>query len=370
VAVADSAVVCPHCDAVGDLRHSWRCTSCNGPWDLVDWLIPSPADLGAGLASTGPSWLAALDPVSLGEPVTPLVGLDDLAQGAKVYGKLEGSLPTGSFKDRGSRALVGWLRSVCSDHVAIDSSGNAGASMAAYCAAADVDCDVYVPATASAAKLAQIRAYGARVFAVDGSRSDVTEAAMSAGDVATYASHMWNPYFLVGTRTFAFEVATQLAATGSSVASVVFPLGSGSLLLGAYHGFRALLSAGLIARMPRLVGVQAAACAPLARSFTDAFPDGPCSGSIAEGILVAKPPRADAVTAAIAETGGTVVVVEEPEIASAHTQLARRGVYVEPTSATALAGLRRLPRSEEQAADGATILALTGSGLKSAAPPS
>lgn len=363
-----SAVVCSHCHAGGDLRDSWRCTSCDCPWDLVDWMNPRPADLQAGLSSTDSRWLAALDPVSLGEPVTPLVGLNGVAPGLTVYGKLEGSLPTGSFKDRGSRALVAWLRSVGSDHVAIDSSGNAGASMAAYCAAAGIRCDVYVPATASAAKLAQIRAYGARVSAVAGSRSDVTEAAMSASTSTTYASHMWNPYFLVGTRTFAFEVTEQLATIGSSAAAVVFPLGSGTLLLGAYHGFLALLGAGLIARMPRLVGVQASACAPLARSFTGAVADSPCSGSVAEGILVAKPPRADEVIAAIKETGGTVVTVGDPQIASAFTQLARRGVYVEPTSAAALAGLWQLASSEEEPAGDVTVVALTGSGLKTAMP--
>jgi threonine synthase len=329
-------------------------------------MAPSPADLQA--FPSRPARVTALDPVSLGEPVTALVKLDAVAPGSKVYGKLEGSLPTGSFKDRGSRALVAWLSSSDINHIVIDSSGNAGASMAAYCSAAGIRCDVYVPAAASEAKLTQIRAYGAHVFPIPGSRADVTEAAMSASSTATYASHMWNPYFLVGTQTFAFELTQQLAATRSSPATIVFPLGAGTLLLGAYHGFLALLSAGFIERMPRLIGVQASVCAPLARSFAeDTDAENPCSNSIAEGILIAKPPRADAVIAAIRKSGGTILTVDDSEIAFAFTQLARSGVYVEPTSATALAGLRRLPPAEQFSFSGATILALTGSGLKSSA---
>jgi threonine synthase len=309
-------------------------------------------------------WLPNLQPVSLGEPVTPLVSLHGFG-GCELFGKLEGALPTGSFKDRGSAALVSWLRSVSIDHVTVDSSGNAGASMAAYCATAGIRCDVFVPAAASKAKLTQVRAYGSRLSEISGSRSDVTEAAINAsGSGGVYASHMWNPYFLVGTQTFAHELTHQLAAVGRSPATIIFPLGAGTLLLGAYRGFSTLMNIGLIERIPRLVGVQASVCAPLARAFADTESlEDPCGASLAEGILIANPPRAEAVLAAINDTGGAILTVEESAIAAAFTQLARRGVYVEPTSATTVAGLTQLT-SEEPSGDGVTVVALTGSGLK------
>lgn len=345
------AVVCPRCGATGDLASSWRCEACAGPWDLPEW--PSPAQ-----------WPQALEPASLGEPITPLVSLDGVFAG-DVWGKLEGALPTGSFKDRGSATLVGWLRSVSIGHVVIDSSGNAGASMAAYCAAAGIRCDVFVPAAASPAKLTQVRAYGSRISTIEGSRADVTKAAIDAGrSGVTYASHMWNPYFLVGTQTFAHELTQQLEAIGRSPSTIVFPLGAGTLLLGAYRGFRALEGMGLVGRMPRLIGVQASACAPLARAFEGGEgSEAPCGGSLAEGILIANPPRADAVLAAVRETGGAVVTVDEPGIVAAFTRLARRGVYVEPTSAAAAAGVAQLA-AEGRLDDGVIVVALTGSGLK------
>ncbi len=310
------------------------------------------------------NWLPPVDQITLGEPRTPLIDLRSDQQGMRVLGKLEGLMPTGSFKDRGSALLAGWLRSVGIDDVVIDSSGNAGASLAAYCAASGIGCSVYVPASTSPSKLAQVRAYGATVVIVNGSRAETTQAAMDAPGNGVYASHVWNPYFLAGTQTFAFEVVEQL---GREPDAVVFPLGAGTLLLGAYLGFRALQRAGVINRPPRLYGVQAEACQPLAASFGGTAGPEPCGASLAEGILIAHPPRADSVIAAIRETSGAILTVSDDEIAAALIALARQGVYVEPTSAVTQAALAHLSAVDSPQLEHVVVLALTGHGLKAGA---
>jgi threonine synthase len=328
------------------------------PLELDTWSAPAlpwPAS-GGGLWRFLP-WLPLEQEISLGEPETPLVQVR-LPRGGAVTCKLEGALPTGSFKDRGSAALVSHLAGAGVRGIAVDSSGNAGASLAAYCAKAGLTARVYVPATASRAKLVQIEAYGAELVPVAGSRADVADAAAADSDGLVYASHIWNPYFMVGTQTFAFELVAQLG--GAAPGTVVFPLGAGTLLLGSYYGFRALLKAGLTNRMPRIVGVEAEACAPFRAAWTGGTATG-CGTSLAEGLLIASPPRLDAVVAAVRETGGEILSVSEAEIARAVLELARQGVYAEPSAAVAYAG------ASTAGAEGETVLALTATGLKTTA---
>ncbi|MGX6450099.1 pyridoxal-phosphate dependent enzyme, partial [Patulibacter sp. S7RM1-6] len=229
---------------------------------------PATRPTGTPLAGQGvwryAPWLPAVGaPVTLGEPTTPLVELewDDVA----VTVKLEGALPTGSFKDRGAAVLVSWLRAQGAEAVVEDSSGNAGAALAAYCARAGIRCAVYVPESAPPQKLDQLRAHGATPVLVPGPRPAATGAARRAvAEGAVYASHAWSPLYLAGTQTFAFELWEQL---GTAPDVLVLPVGGGALLLGAFHGFRALRDAGHIDRIPRLVAAQAAACAPLAAAL-------------------------------------------------------------------------------------------------------
>ena len=127
---------------------------------------------------------------------------------------------------------------------------------------------MYVPAATSAGKVAQLRAYGATVRQIPGSREDTAAAAAEAADQpgTFYASHVYHPFFLQGMKTYAFELWEQLG--GRLPATLVLPVGNGTLVLGAYLGCRDLLDQGLISRMPQIVAVQAAGCAPLARAFT------------------------------------------------------------------------------------------------------
>ena len=340
---------CPVCGSVLDLAaplafEPARLTTAPGLWRYAH-TFPLPADA---------------EPVTLGEGGTPLVAA--AAGDRTVYFKLEFTQPTGSFKDRGMAVLFTGLKAVGIREAVEDSSGNAGASFAAYAARAGVRARVFVPTAAAGPKRAQIAAYGAEIVAVDGPRSkaaEAAEAAVKAG--AQYASHIYNPLGLAGNATAAYELWEQL---GHAPARVVLPLGHGTLLLGLHRGFQALLRAGLIARLPQLIGVQAMACAPIwavhtyGRQGLGWVTEGE---TVAEGIRVVRPVRGDAVLAALTESGGTVLAGDDPAIRAGHNALARLGFYVEPTSAVVWEALAH-PAAQ---GDGETVAVLTGSGLKS-----
>ncbi|MCC6627650.1 MAG: pyridoxal-phosphate dependent enzyme, partial [Chloroflexi bacterium] len=218
---------CARCGwtAAGDAL-VWRCGACAGP---LRWQGPAalaPADLRAGRSGVW-RYEAVLpvpyDPAhGLGEPATPLV--EGRIDGVPTLFKLDALLPTGSFKDRGAAVLIGGLAALGVDRVVEDSSGNAAAAIAAYSARAGIRCTIYAPASASAGKLVQVRAFGAALVRVPGSRQATTDAALAAvarGD-AFYASHNWHPWFIEGVKTWLLEVWEQL---GRLPAALVVPVG-------------------------------------------------------------------------------------------------------------------------------------------------
>jgi len=294
--------------------------------------------------------------ISLGEGCTPLVEVE--LYGQKVACKLEYLAPTGSFKDRGTSVLVSALVEMGIKRVVEDSSGNAGASLAAYCTRAGIEAQIYVPAHASPRKLAQIQAYGAKVITIAGPRESAAQAVQKAAGRVYYASHYWNPLPLEGIKTEAYEICEDLAWRAPQ--KVIVPLGQGTHLLGLYRGFKDLLQAQLIKRIPRLYGVQAMTCAPLYEAFHRRASMQP-RPTVAEGITIREPIRGREVLETVRATEGEILAVTDEETLQARDIIARRGLYVEPTSAVAVAALKQLsPRLE-----GVTVISLTGSGLKS-----
>lgn len=299
--------------------------------------------------------------VSFDEGYTPLTP-HSLA-GSQILLKQDHLFPSGSYKDRGASVLISQAKALGVESVVEDSSGNAGAAIAAYCAQAGIQCDIYVPESTSPAKLEQIRAYGAELHLVPGSREDTADAALHAAEGRFYASHVWNPYFFHGTKTFAYEVWEQLG--GTSPDEVIIPTGNGTLLIGASIGFSELKDAGLIEKLPRLIGVQAENCSPLYRMWRDnldALPDTPTSPTQAEGIAIAAPARAKQIVDLIRSSDGEVITVTESEIQTAYRQMVRKGWFIEPTSASAIAAACKRPVPDP----GTVVIPLTGHGLKSA----
>jgi threonine synthase len=308
----------------------------------------------------------AQNAVTLGEGWTALVA--DQWDGMPVALKLDYLMPSGSFKDRGMTVMVSYLKSHGVTHVLEDSSGNAGASLSAYCAAAGLRCRVLVPETASYPKIAQIAACGAEVVTIKGSRQDVADAALAMSREIFYASHNWQPTFAEGTKTLAYELWEQLGFRAPD--NVVVPVGYGANVLGCDRGFSELKRNGEIARMPRLFGVQAANCAPYYAAFragVEHFISSPVAATIAEGIASSKPTRMREVLAPVRASGGGIVAVTEEEIVRALAALARAGYYVEPTSAAAAAGLSQMIARGMVQKGETTVLVLTGSGLKASA---
>jgi threonine synthase len=301
--------------------------------------------------------------VTMGEGWTPLTC--GVWNGAPMMFKLEFMMPTGSFKDRGMTVMVSYLKSRGIHDVLEDSSGNAGASLSAYAAAAGMRCRILVPETASYPKIAQIAAGGADVVTIRGTRQDVADAALRMSREIFYASHNWQPFFAEGTKTLAYELWEQLGFKAPD--NVVVPLGYGSNVAGCERGFGELLRNGEITKMPRIFGVQAANCAPYFNAFkagVEHLVPTAVTPTIAEGIASSKPTRVAEALRAVRESGGGVVAVSEDDIVAALGMLARKGLYVEPTSAAAGAGLTQLLASGAIKPGEATVLVLTGTGLK------
>jgi threonine synthase len=304
--------------------------------------------------------------ISLGEGNTPLVWAEVF--GRQVAFKCEYQNPTGSFKDRGTSTLVSYLRSRGIIQAVEDSSGNAGASFAAYASRAGIKARVYVPETASGPKRRQIEAYGADVVAVPGSRSNAAEMARRAADTGmAYASHAYMPFNLPGYATIAYEIVEQM---GEGPGTFICPAGQGGLLLGAARGFAALQAAGIIRQPPLLIGVQALACAPLYglhQSGAPGLESARDESTLAEGIRVRYPVRAQAVVQVVIASRGRFIVIAEADILPGRDELAHRGFYVETTSAVVWRAL-----VQTMAANGfdkipePVVVVLTGSGLKTA----
>ncbi|MGD9614649.1 MAG: threonine synthase [Alphaproteobacteria bacterium] len=362
---------CPSCAArIPADRPLWRC-GCGSHLNLAPGRGLVRSDIATGEASLW-RYRAALalrdkPDVSLGEGWTPLV--ERRWDGAAVLFKLESQMPTGSFKDRGSAVMLNHLIEVGVEAIpgAIheDSSGNAGSSLATYAAAAGLRCRIYVPAAAPRGKIVQIAAAGAELRPIPGTRQDVTEAALQAVGESFYASHNWQPFFIEGTKTLAYELWEQLGFRVPD--NILVPTGYGSNILGLERGLDELERNGEIDRCPRLFAVQAANCAAFSAAWEagadDCVPFTP-TPTAADGIATVKPVRPREVLRAIRRSGGAVVAVPEPEIAPALSSLGRLGLFVEPTAATAAAAFSQLLRGGAIRPDETTIVVLTGHGLK------
>ncbi|MER7111188.1 threonine synthase [Streptomyces sp. NPDC000229] len=357
-----TAYVCPRCGAGSSVSAlTWCCPECGGPWDLDFTAAPVP--LASLPARVGSLWryeeaLPLSDPYcTLGEGRTPLVRLTDT-----VSVKLDFLMPTLSFKDRGAVMLAELARRLAPRRVIADSSGNAGTAMAAYCARAGLDCTVYVPEGTSPKKVEQIRAHGARLTVVPGDREATARAAReAAGEPGTfYASHVFNPYFLHGTKTYVYELWEDLG--GRLPDTLVVPVGNGTLLLGAALATAELYAHGLIPSRPALVAVQAEAVAPLAEAFHAGADDlrapAPVRATLAEGIAIPNPPRARQILRAVRESDGTFLTVTEDQIRAAQLDLAARGFFVESTGVACWAAITAEPRA------GSTVVPLCGAGAK------
>jgi threonine synthase len=298
--------------------------------------------------------------VTLGEGNTPLVEIGVASE--SVFLKLEYQNPTASYKDRGSAVLASFLASRGVRSVVEDSSGNAGASLAAYAARAGITARVFVPEAASGPKRRQIEVYGAELVPIPGPRANAARAVREAiSDDVIYASHAYMPFGLCGIASITYEIAAQLG--GKSPGTVIAPVGHGGLLYGMMRGFKALKMAAVVREEPYYVGVQSAGCAPLFAAYQSnefTLREPPESDTIAEGVRVRNPVRGEAILREIAGGRGRILQAVEPELLKAYTELAQQGFFVEPTSALPWAILPEIIGN----VPGPVVIILTGAGFK------
>ncbi|MBV8199056.1 MAG: pyridoxal-phosphate dependent enzyme [Acidobacteria bacterium] len=330
--------VCPRCGGCwryGD-GFAWRPASAMIAASAASGASGTGADAAPGLRRWAPA--LGLDPEdlparSLGCPPGLYAPGDG---GGEVWICQQGSAPAGSYKERGAEVMAAAAHRRGVPEIFLDSSGNAGIAVARAAAARGIRCTVLVPATTPAIKIERIRDAGAQVEVVPGNRDATHAAAQQWRRKLPYAAPFFQPSFLAGTATLAWELA---AAIGTPLpADWLLPAGNGPLLLGLALGLGALVRAGVIDRLPALHAVQLEGYAALA-------PDGPGEARpgapTAAGIAIGRPPRRADMQRAVASTGGDVTRVSEDEIAAARRELADHGWTADPTGAAAFAGYRR-----------------------------
>jgi threonine synthase len=340
----------------------WRC-ECGNYLDLDFHPVP---DIDSFKGKTGIWRYRSVLPleddaniVSFYESATPLVPVE--IYGRRVLCKLDYLMPSGSFKDRGASVMISKCKELGITEIVEDSSGNAAGAISAYCKKAGIKANIFMPAGNSTAKSVQARAFGASIRLVEGSRSDCADAALKAAERCYYAAHAWNPFFIQGAKSIIYEITEQLGWKAPEY--FIAPAASGSQIIGAYLGLCEMMEAGIIDRMSKIIAVQSENCAPLkfyseGRNMTDEDQ----KPTIAEGISIRKPVRLSQTAEAVKMSGGAVITVSEREIIEALRECLSLGLYTEPTSAAAVAALKKLPAQTEK--QGKTVVTLTGNGLK------
>jgi threonine synthase len=305
-------------------------------------------------------------PLSLGEGFTPLVHARRLGRAIgcpSLYLKLEGSNPTGSFKDRGmvvavARALERGARSIiCA------STGNTSASAAAYGAAAGLEVVVVLPeGKIAAGKLLQAQVAGARVLQIGGNFDEALRIVRELTDAAdpkhpvTLVNSV-NPDRLEGQKTAAFEVCEDL---GGAPDYLAIPVGNAGNISAYWKGFTEYRGAGFVDAVPVMLGFQAAGAAPLVVGHPVEEPE-----TVATAIRIGAPASGEKALRARDESGGRIDIVTDDEILAAQQDLARtEGVFCEPASAASVAGVRKLARAGDIDPGATIVCVLTGHGLK------
>lgn len=329
---------CPHCGSLLEVRYDELPTfadfSGRGVWRYAD-ALPLP------------------EGVSIQEGDTPLYTAPKLQSELELedlHVKHEGMNGTGSFKDRGMTVGVGVAKRLGVDRLAVASTGNTSAALAAYGARAGLETLVLLPAgKVAAGKVAQASLHDARILEVDGNFDvclDIVQELAQRGEV--YLLNSLNPFRLEGQKTIGLEILEEhRERTGNYPDRIVLPVGNAGNTSALYKAFRELVQSGALSEeeVPALTGVQAAGAAPIVEAVENGAPDitrWDDVETIATAIRIGNPVNAPKALPGIRETGGTAVAVSDDQITAAQRALAREGIGVEPASAASVAGLRKL----------------------------
>ncbi|BBK34134.1 L-threonine synthase [Stella humosa] len=365
---------CIDCAAALPAGMYYSCQACGGILEVVEPIrLPRPLP-GAGMWS-GDAALGVGDPAAvatLGEGMTPLHRAPGLARAIGADGDIrikdETVNPTGSFKDRAVAAAVARARELGLPGIVCASSGNAGASAAAYAARAGLPAVIVVPTHTPVEKLTQIAAYGARLVQVDGHYSRAYAVGLDIArrhGLANVTTTYLNPYGVDALKTVGHEIFDQME--GRVPDWVLVPTGAGPLVRGVVQGFRERAPGHL----PKLVAVQAEGCAPIVRAFEAGERAVRAWGTpttFASGIsdpLIGYERDGTHTLDLVIATGGLAVAVEDEAIRAAMALLARgEGILAEPTGASSVAALQMLLADGRIARDASVVCLVTGHGFK------
>jgi threonine synthase len=274
--------------------------------------------------------------------------------------KLEYLSLGGSFKDRGAYVSVAKAKELGARGIIVDSSGNAGISFSLMGLLSGMNVDVFVPKHAPEGKKNLLRLLQANVHEIDGDRMEVNREAIKAErEGLVYVGHWWNPYFIEGEKTMAYEAYEQIG----SVDYVVVPVGSGTILLGLYKGYQELVGLQALNKVPEIIAVQACGYSEICEDL-GARKVCVTKSKLADGIAITNPPRREQIVAAVKRTNGHGIIVDDEEIKESLVELRKLGFIVEPTSATAYAALEQSIKEGFIKPKSKVLLPLTGSGLK------
>ena len=330
-------------------------------WRYID-LLPIKGDAGLPRLQVG------------GTPVLEAPRLGARVGVASFWIKDDGRLPTCSFKDRASAVGVTKARELGFETIACSSTGNAASSLAGFCADAGFTSIIFVPAHAPAAKVAQLRAFGAKVLLVEGSYDQAYYLCEDACKAFGWYDRNCavNPYLVEGKKTCGLEIGEQFAKHPPDVVAVA--LGDGCTTAGIWKGLREMHTLGVLPKLPRLLAVQAEGAAPLAHAFAAGnFGELPAGQSyekvraktVADSIAVGEPRNWRKALRAVKASEGAILAVSDDSILEAAKDIAAAtGVFAEPTGAAGYAGILEAKAKGILGARDRVLLVVTGNGLK------
>ena len=311
-------------------------------------------------------------PISLGESVTPLLSCQYLTHAldlGEVLIKDEGRLPTGSFKARGIAMAVNLAKSLGVQRMAIPTNGNAGAALAAYCAAAHIEAICFCPDDTPQVNLQEMAYFGAKTFRVKGLINDCGKLVKQGADQGLWfdTATLKEPYRIEGKKTMGLELAEQLNWILPD--AIFYPTGGGTGLIGLWKAFAELEALGWIdSRRPKMIAVQAVTCAPIVKAFhtradhAELWPD---AQTVASGIRVPVAIGDFLILKALRESRGTAIAVTDEEILESQKILAKQtGILLCPEGAATAAALIKARQNGTITAGAKVVLFNCASGLK------
>ena len=310
--------------------------------------------------------------VSLGEGDTPILHLPRIGKQlglTQLYLKDEGTNPTHCFKARGLSAAISKAVELGVKEFVIPTAGNAGASLASYCARVGLPAHIFMPKDTPEVNIRQCKASHADLTLVDGLINDAGVLAREKAkgkdwfDVSTFKE----PYRLEGKKTMGFEIVEYFQSGLPDV--ILYPAGGGTGLVGIWKAFKELIQLGWLdgKHLPKMVAVQSTGCAPIVKAWQEGKDH--CdfwenANTIAFGLRVPKSFADKMIMRVICESGGSAIAVADADILKAQNQLAtQEGIFACPEGAATLAALQKLLEKKEVTTDSKILLLDTGSGL-------